>query len=314
MFVVGIDENGLGPVLGPLIVTGSLFRCSERRELGPKTADFFPLRIRDSKRVFSQRNKAHGERAVFAMAALLQRELPGTCRDFLNRFTLQGEEGLRKGCPREGEEICWHGDPILPLWSGNPPDPEALGVGRHKLRQALMNQGLELVDVKSEVCCVRDFNALLMERGRSKAGVNFTLFERVIRYFHEQYDTDILFLCGKNMATMRYEAFFGYLEQFPLISKEESPAASVYRFDGLGEVRFLVDGEEASLPIAVSSLFGKYLREVFMERQNAFFAQRIPDLPRFSGYRDRVTKEALRRIGDPTETLGVPGECFLRQK
>ena len=70
--VVGIDENGLGPKLGPLTVTGALFECAEGYEHG---AFFEALaegaggagRVNDSKAVMGFRKMAHGEEIVLGL-------------------------------------------------------------------------------------------------------------------------------------------------------------------------------------------------------------------------------------------------------
>jgi len=290
----------------------------EGERLGFESERFLPLFIGDSKKVFSQRDKGRGERSVRALAAMIHGSPPESSEEFLNIFTFQGEGGRsagtdRESCPAKEKEMCWHGALSLPVWDRGR-SAETVREEARNLRRIFSGQGIELVDVRAEVCCVRDFNACLKEGRRNKAAVNFLLFEKVIRYFYEKQRGKMVFLCGKNMAVNRYEPYFGYLARFPLMSKKESKKTSSYYLKGLGEVRFLMDGEGASLPIAVSSLFGKYIREIFMERQNMFFRRHISGHTHISGYRDGRTAEFLSRLGSPEHSLGIHSECFLRIK
>lgn len=283
----------------------------EGNNLGFESERFLPLFIGDSKRVFSQRDKGRGERSVRALSAMIHGSPPESSEEFLNRFTFQGEGG--QSCPEKEKEMCWHGIQSLPFWDRGRSTENVREEARN-LKRVFSGQGLELVDVRSEVCCVRDFNAFLKEGQRNKTAVNFLLFEKVIQYFFEKQRGEMAFLCGKNMAVNRYEPYFGFLARFPLVSKKESKKMSSYRLKGLGEVSFLMDGEGASLPIAISSLFGKYIREMFMERQNMFFRKHISGHTHISGYRDGRTAKFLSRLGNPEHSLGIQSECFLRIK
>jgi len=81
---------------------------------------------------------------------------------------------------------------------------------------------------------------------------------------------------------------------------------------GLGAVRFEVDADASPLPVALASMIGKYVRELAMARQNAFYRGHDPELPEVSGYHDKVTA----RLVDATQLLrarlGIEDRCFER--
>ncbi|UCD85226.1 MAG: hypothetical protein JSU92_03270, partial [Deltaproteobacteria bacterium] len=118
MYIVGIDENGLGPQLGPLVVTGSIFETE---------GDYHPARfweeasvpgltVDDSKKVFSQRDKAKGERSVLIYYSHLFKHLPGDAEDFLSSILLDNSDDLRRKCGEGFETMCWGSGLNLPFW------------------------------------------------------------------------------------------------------------------------------------------------------------------------------------------------------
>ncbi|MDI7267745.1 MAG: hypothetical protein QME96_07115, partial [Myxococcota bacterium] len=120
MPVVGIDENGLGPRMGPLVVTGV-------RLAGPA----HPMeRLRaatgldDSKRVFSGGRRARGE--ALALAILGLRSDPGGLGGLLSSIGLPPPWPLPAACPFDGA-VAARGccpavasDAPLPRWGGDP--------------------------------------------------------------------------------------------------------------------------------------------------------------------------------------------------
>jgi len=89
-------------------------------------------------------------------------------------------------------------------------------------------------------------------------------------------------------ARMRYlsalqRVFDGW--QFKVLGETET--LSAYRLsDGFRtvELRFIVSAEQAQLPVALASMLSKYLRELFMELFNRFWAGHVPDLVPTAGY------------------------------
>ena len=78
------------------------------------------------------------------------------------------------------------------------------------------------------------------------------------------------------------------------------------------KISFLQNGEEKEFPVALSSLFGKYIREIFMKRINKFFQNYNPKLKPVSGYRDSLTKGFIEETEGLRKKLKVSKECFLR--
>ncbi len=308
MLVVGIDENGYGPRLGPLVVTGSLWRVDGLSFLHQ------PYPLPESKKVFSSgdpRKMGTGEKLVLALFRWLKGYTPSHTLQFLSSFLLSSQ-----GCCFS-KDMCWPEFP-LPHWGDGLPSGEEEELGK-MLEHFLSFQGY-LIEVKSVLLCPRQFNEKRRELG-NKIHVNFYLFEETIRYFREKYKDDFVFLCHQIGTTRDYRPFFHYLQNFKVAEEERetghlpfSPGGvSRYVFSGLGEVWFIKDGDQNCFPIAVSSLFGKYIRELFVERLNNFFQEHIPNLPYASGYGDSKTQAFIKATENVRETLGIPQQCFLRE-
>jgi ribonuclease HII len=310
MYIVGIDENGLGPRLGPLVVTGSIFEIE---------ADYHPARfwdeasipgltVNDSKKVFSQRNKARGERSVLVYYNHLFKKSPGKAEDFLSPILLNNSADLRRNCGENSETMCWEPGFRLPFWYQKGDITE--------VAEKINQYTVKLREVKAILCCPYNFNSSLStERvGENKNRLDFSFFEDLIEYFYRKYGDEILYLCGKIGGTINYWGYFSFLNNFPGRQETGQSNLSSYRFDSLGTVQFIKDGDEIHFPIALSSMFGKYIREIFIERLNRFFCSRIPGLKPVSGYNDRLTREFIRQTSQKRKELGIPDDCFLRSK
>jgi len=89
---VGVDENGLGPVLGPLLVTGVAFRFT-----GPRPDSLGAL-VGDSKVLVSHDDPSLGE----AWARAILSELgppPKDSHEIVARISMDADTVLRSMCP-----------------------------------------------------------------------------------------------------------------------------------------------------------------------------------------------------------------------
>ncbi|MEO6418615.1 MAG: hypothetical protein ABIP39_04370, partial [Polyangiaceae bacterium] len=109
---VGIDENGLGPRLGPLIVTAVTARCEGN---GVKIANGPPgrsfARLGDSKDLVAHGNSSLGEAWARAIAATSGRGKDATTPDALvAAMCIDSAATLRSRCPSGHEAQCWSPD------------------------------------------------------------------------------------------------------------------------------------------------------------------------------------------------------------
>lgn len=315
MYLVGIDENGFGPVLGPLNVTGVLFEV-ERYEhnLWEKLNDVFS-------RKFSQKNRfkltdskqmtpREWEKIALILYFLLFKEIPRFSSTFLKKFILK-EKSLVKKCGEEEKNMCWEPDFSLPLWEERNFLEEIPPAGK-RTKDILEREKIRILALNTLICCPYNFNFLLQVY--NKAELNLYLFETLIKYYYQKYRGEFLFICGKIGGIKYYHRYFKLLNKYHCLKFSEKDELSEYHFENLGKVSFIKDGDENYFPISLSSIIGKYIREIFMRRINTYFSSRVSGLPYVSGYRDKFTKEFIKRVEGELFRLNISPLCFRRQK
>ncbi len=307
---VGIDENGLGPRLGPLIVTAAMARVNPegRRLVQDSSSGAFAERIGDSKGLVRHGDVALGEawaRAVVEHGAGAARgaESPN---ELVHALALDGPEWLRQPCPRHVAAQCWahKGEGF------SEKSDQMLPAIRRDLER-LSSQGLELAAVRSVLTCTKRLSEAA-QQGRNRFVVDLHCMERLILAMHERAGEPLLAVCGKVGGFQDYGKAFGPLGDRLHVVLEQGRALSAYRFPGLGQVQFARDCDSSDLLVGLASLVGKYLRELLMRRIVRFYRQQAPELPDASGYNDPVTKAFVTATVAQRRRRRVPQQCFER--
>jgi ribonuclease HII len=168
------------------------------------------------------------------------------------------------------------------------------------------------VRVRSAILCARTYNEAVA-RLRSKLVVDLHLFERLLLDMRRASGADLRAVCGMVGGIRRYPERFTTIDAAKVEVVEETKARARYRVEGLGELTFEVDADASSLPVALASMVGKYLRELWMARQNAFYRGHEPTLPSVSGYHDPVTARLVDATRVLRVELGIDPRCFERE-
>ncbi len=321
MIIIGIDENGYGPVLGPLVVTATAFKIEKRENLWyllniPKNPDCYEkLVVTDSKKLFSRNSLKRcqiGEKTVFSFFYLLFKTFPENLDRFLSKILLDFSQ-FPQLCKESRTEAkpCWE-KIFLPLWLKN---KEGIKKEAEKLRKKLKRERIEFFGLKSICICPFQFNRLV--KGKSKSYLNYLQFEKLIFYFLRKKEKNFYIFADRIGGQKRYLPLLksGLLRNWRSQILEERKEISSYRLSLKGKeatISFLQDGEEKEFPVALSSLFGKYIREIFMKRINKFLQNYNPKLKPVSGYRDCLTKNFIEETNNLRKKLKINEECFLR--
>ncbi len=308
--VIGTDEAGYGPNLGPLVVAASAWRLAAAPDAAESTFTAAaegawnrsprPLWA-DSKTIYRGRDGfAALERGVHtaltlsgagsidgwpALAATLGRIGP----ESVGAADCSGLEALR--VPRAGaDESCRAAAPAA---------------GR-----ALDAAGIELVGISARAIYPAEFNRLL-DHGLNKSDIlsqaTLTLAADVLDRFS---DGERIVWCDRHGGRKSYAALVGRHFAAPLVQAlEETPDRSTY---AVPAARLRIDfsvGGEARLPVAVASLTAKYVRELAMEAFNTAWTERVPGLAPTAGYPLdarrwlTATTPAIRAAGIPLDEL-----------
>jgi hypothetical protein len=291
LIVAGIDEAGLGPVLGPLVVTASAFEVAPSRaeedfwRLWSPAVSRRPSRKRqsvaigDSKKLYHRRSRAgleHIERAVLGMLAASDRH-PASLRDLL--------EILSPGSTERLADYPWYAQADLSL--PRCITPTNAGFSGNALAEAMDRSRAKLHAIRCEPLLVREYNQHA-QATRNKSTVLFDLTCRLLS-----------FLWGRTRDVLRVfvDRQGGRQHYLPALQRvfsdgsfrvlEECETASRYSMEQGGkrmELHFLVGAEDRHLPVALASMTCKYLRELLMEVFNAFWLPHVPDLAPTAGY------------------------------
>lgn len=302
--LIGLDEAGFGPNLGPLVVAATVWEVQEDpRRFDPWSAfggavsrspdpNHRTVHVADSKSVHSS---AAGIAAVERSATAILR-LAGRHAETL--FTLW--DGLTE-CDGRGD--CgepWFIGNDIPVPISTLPDgwPEVV----ERWSAACAGSRCRLVSVACEMVAARRFNDAV-ERSGSKGRL---LSETTLALLRRVWDPEVetaLVLCDKHGGRDRYADLLAdaFPDHLPL-GLEESRGVSRYRV-GKGEVRFQVRSEE-HLPVAAASIVAKYLREAAMSAFNRYWLARKPDLRPTAGY-PVDAKRFLAEIENDAVALGL---------
>jgi len=295
--VAGIDEAGIGPVLGPMVVCASVFEIPDSaadtclwrllapavsRRAGRKSA---AVPVGDSKRLFNRKSKRplrHLERAVLGMLHTRRRarEPDGfaTFADLLRAVAHDAAD-------RAGE-YPWYRPGELPLprcmtatdvtLSGN-----ALAAGMRKA-------GARLLGIRAEPMFAGGFNRVVRatrNKGTAVIGVTCRLLARLwARLKQGRIVINADRQGGRTLYLPHLERTFEGC-RFKIIREDQT--CSAYEISDARRtavVDFRINAEQHHLPVALASMAAKYIRELFMEMFNAFWADRVEGLAPTAGY------------------------------
>lgn len=294
--IVGIDEAGYGPRLGPLVVALSAFRVRHPTDrlqtlLKPAADPSGPFPVDDSKKVY---RSGHGLR-------VLERSV----------LAFRGAAASPEAPDRPREEHPWG----LP-WPPEIPVAATSGevaLAEDALRAALADAGVEVLAVRSRTVDVDEFNAGVSRTG-SKARVLFDAAMELLEPWLEE-EGELTANIDRHGGRSHYGPLLA--ERFPrrlpwIVA--ETPKRSAYRLRGpAGEatIGFEVGGDGRHLSTGLASMTAKYVRELHMRAFNAHFATVDPGLRPTAGYHtdaNRWLRESVRA----RKTLRVPEAALVR--
>ncbi|MET0790525.1 MAG: hypothetical protein ABW061_03310 [Polyangiaceae bacterium] len=304
-FRVGADENGLGARLGPLVVTAVLARVSEqgRRTLSRKLPRAIRADLDDSKRLLTHTDVALGE----AWARALTSAPVSSPSELFEQLSLEGSSQLKQPCASHVAGQCWNARDEAFV-------AQASDVTRiQKHRAALAERGVELLSVRSSVLCTKSLNEA-KRRGTNRFVSDLNAMESLLLRARAEAGGEIEAVCGKFGGIAEYSKLFGPLSGRLHAILGEGRARSGYRFPGLGEVHFVRDADAADPLVSLSSLVGKYVRELFMSRIGLHYSDEESLEKRPSGYHDPVTAGFVLRSELLRRKRKIPDHCFERER
>jgi ribonuclease HII len=306
---IGIDENGLGPRLGPLVVTAVVAEtsgptASARAEARPRGA--MRARLGDSKRLVAFGDTALGEAWARAIARRMGAPDPESPDALVRALSLDTPEALRSPCPNAHEDQCWNttGESFVA-------DAKLVAKVERDLAK-LADQGVSVRRATCVLTCTRRLNEGVA-RGLTRFHADLHAMERLALDARERAGSDVVALCGKVGGFNRYSPAFGPMGGRLHAIAQEGRARSEYVVPGLGRIAFVRDADEKHLLVCMASLVGKWVRDLLMARIVRYHRAHDPELPNVSGYNDPVTSQFVEATRLARKKRALPDDCFERR-
>lgn len=314
--LIGIDEAGFGPILGPLVVSSTAFSlpsdmlnadlwhlleasvAQTRRRLTGR------LLITDSKKAHSKSSGiTHLERTVLSVLRVLH-----TCPDSLGAF-------IESICPESLERLkmySWYAHLENHHLPSDDPD-KVIAAGAFVKDMARNN--MELLDLRSQCLDVAYYNGQV-EVVRNKSSVLFSatciLMQRLFQRYPQQ---DLQVVVDRQGGRVHYRD--SLQRMFPGVDMailRENEALSSYELTMDGRrvrIHFVVRADSRCLPVSLASMLSKYLRELLIADLNAYFINKCKEIKPTAGYWQDGTR-FINDVRAKLPDLKIDDQQFIR--
>ncbi|MCA9260681.1 MAG: hypothetical protein KDA61_15820 [Planctomycetales bacterium] len=313
-YLIGVDEAGYGPNLGPLTIAASTWRVADGADCDlyealsqsvSRVPTHDTVAIADSKALYKP---GGGLRTLECgvLGALSQRTSAPATRDSL-LAQLKAD-----AIPR----TPWNSVDDWPL----PIDasPDEISAAGDRLGHGLAAGGVQLVDLRARLVFPDEFNALVERHGTKGAALSHCTLA-LVRQAVDAADAGtecVDVVCDKHGGRNRYAGLIQHhFAESWVTPITEGRAESRYRCDGphAGVSLAFRTGGESHLPAALASMTAKYLREVFMREFNAYWAAQVPGIRPTAGY-PVDAKRFKAEIDSAQRKLGIADAVLWRNK
>ncbi len=315
-YLIGTDEAGYGPNLGPLVISATLWEVDPwsdgeslydrlKQVIAPVAEPRNSRRIAvcDSKSLYRTggglRSLEHGLHPCLVQCG----SAVTSWREYWR--------SLAPGAIGHLDRLPWYQGFDLELPIDAHLD-EVLELGEC-LRGELSRQGVTLRSVRSVALFPDSFNRQTREMG-SKGTVLSHQTIALVRQVMRPLTGDVFVQCDKHGGRNRYGPLLqGFCPDTLVQCRGESRASSIYRWEEdqrRVEIRFVAKGE-SFLPAALASMASKYLRELAMMAFNHFWTAQLPGVRPTAGY-PVDAKRFKAEIASRQKELGIEDQVLWR--
>jgi hypothetical protein len=322
----GVDEAGLGPLLGPLTLGYSVFTAPHAAvdlwsALAPLVSqdprdDARAFVVADSKVVFKRTPRCSKRLEATALGFLALLDAARRPERTLQSLLFEAPADLAVEAPFIARH-AWYRDAARPLphhWNTS-----TLEVRVESLSRALRKAQVELVDAGVRTVTESALNASL-EATQNKSLTHWSFSAPIFRRVFENHGArGVELWVDRHGGRSHYGPLLGRAFPEALVEWiDETPQCSRYSVrmrDGARRMRivFSEKAERSSFAVALGSCLAKYARESAMDAFNAHFGAFDATLAPTAGY----TTDARRWLNDSTalrERIGLAPADFVRQR
>lgn len=324
-FLIGTDEAGYGPPLGPLVVAATVWEIPDDG-LEPSDVNLYerlrhcicrtakrgtrtpPRRVAfaDSKSLY---NPAQGlsqlEQGVLIALSTLDQQ-PATWHEAWDCFCPQGTDG--------GDAAPWHADyeSRLPLAAETKEIDRLAG----KLRKGFERSGVRLRAMAGRAVFPERFNDRLEVHGNKSNALSAITLELISDMMAPLAGARVSVICDKHGGRDYYAPLVQhYFPEWLVEARCEGNLESRYVF-GPAETRTTISFRcraEQALPVALASMTAKYLRELAMRAFNDYWCRQMPELRPTAGY-SQDARRFKKQIAALQTALGIDDRQLWRAK
>lgn len=312
--LIGMDEAGFGPNLGPLVIATTTWRVPD----DPAEVDLYTsleagvtrkadrsrrrLHIADSKAVHSA---AKGIGALETSALVLLEAAGIRPRTFMELW-----RHLIERSGNSPPHDPWFVDADVPLPVAA--DEQTLSRLSESFLESLSRASVDLTAIDCAVVQPEQFNRDVARRSSKGLVLTHNSLALLRSVWDPAEAEPVLIIGDKHGGRNRYDDLLSeYVDHRFVFRLQESREISRYRVETT-ELRFQMRGE-SHLPVAAASIVAKYVRELAMELFNDFWCRHLPNLKRTKGYPVDARRYA-DEIAELQQQFGIPINVLWRER
>lgn len=286
----GIDEAGLGPILGPFCATSITIKAPEEPGLLLNDLQGKLFTVDDSKKIYKTKSGLKKlEYNVLVFYHLLTGNIPGTLQDFIPSLLEP-----------------WYKEPLtIPLNNSK----EEIVEASNTLKEELNKKQIKLLDIKRSAVSAKNFNLLIDKFDNKSVAIQKIMDPLILSAIdHPNLNTLII---DKQGGRKFYKDYLTELTGIEIKMISEENNSSLYSFNN-GTIEFRAKADSSSFNVALASMFSKYMREISMKSFNNYWINKNKNLKATAGY----YTDGIRFIKDLEENNLLPNtiDNLIRKK